>query len=99
MRSGASLGFFLSPGGPPVLWWLPLSILLAPPAAAPDGAVTYAGRTIDVRVFIEKGESERLLEADFRAGAVVDFARARRLSEVDFSKRNFWGAVVSHATG
>jgi dipeptidyl aminopeptidase/acylaminoacyl peptidase len=49
--------------------------------------------------FIRKGDSERLFEADLSADDPIDFTKARKVSDVDFSKRSFWGVAVSPATG
>lgn len=45
--------------------------------------------------FLKRGETETLHEADFAPDAPVDFSRARPLSSIDFTKRNFWGLGVS----
>lgn len=49
--------------------------------------------------FLSRGEVETLHEADFSPAAPVDFSRARRLSAVDFTQRNFWGLKVAPKTG
>jgi len=45
--------------------------------------------------FLHRGDQELLHEADFSVGSPVDFKKARPLSHIDFTKRNFWGLAVS----
>lgn len=93
---------------------LPLAIVAAP-IPTDDGIVTYRGRPIDVKAYVEgfpfrsfqfdpkggkvyflrRGETETLHEAPFSPSSPVDFSKARRLSEIDFAKRNFWGLKAS----
>ncbi|MBI5201383.1 MAG: S9 family peptidase [Elusimicrobia bacterium] len=99
---------------------LPLALLaLAPSFAADKPAVTFKGRPIDVKAYIEgfpyknfnfsletgrlffvkKGDKETLLETSFELGKTVDLEKGKPLTDVDYAKRNLWGAVASKATG
>ncbi|MBI4347602.1 MAG: prolyl oligopeptidase family serine peptidase, partial [Elusimicrobia bacterium] len=49
--------------------------------------------------FVRKGDVEHLYEARFEPGRRLDVDAAKRLSDIDFSKRNLWGAQASKATG
>jgi dipeptidyl aminopeptidase/acylaminoacyl peptidase len=49
--------------------------------------------------FLNRGAVERLHEAPLEPGKRADLAKARVLSDVDFTKRNLWGLKVSRWNG